>query len=420
MEKRRRITVTAATIPDDLLVSDVLVRLPAKSLARCRCVCRSWRAGIAAAAFIRRHLELSRSRAAQHPSAVPSIPRWIHPFDGRATCEMISFHRLLLPPPGRRARAPPGIVDCHDPGSGDKVRDIDSELVLEKAWREGITRLISPTHCDGLVAIATATDRVFVCNPATGDHNAVLEHCEAEDFVPQVALGFDQWRNRYVVARYFYRTYTYGGGAAGQDHDDVGHEVFALGAGGDWELTQDPPYAVGVQRPMCTWRAFYWHADEPEPRLMRFGLQDRAFTVVPRPPTGWNPVDDMAALRDGSTLCYVHASAEASFQVWLAEDDDGRELQWSLRCRIDLLDPVPSVNYNLMPVTAADGDTLVALAGGTLWKYDMGRKQGAEEVVAEMHNVRYRRRDGSKFFMDQPFVSEHHIVPYIESLVAIA
>ncbi|RLN29025.1 putative F-box protein [Panicum miliaceum] len=411
-KRRRQMTVTAATIPDDLLVSDVLVRLPAKSLARCRCVCRSWRAGIAGAAFVRRQLELSRAGQQQHPSVL-SIPRWIDPLDGRATCEVISFHRLLLPPPGRRAPAPPAIVD--------------SELVLEKAWPEGITRLISPTHCDGLVAISTVTDRVFVCNPATGEfvalplgsHNVGLDHCEY--FVPQVALGFDQWRSRYVVARYFYRTYTYGGGGgAGQEvFDDVGHEVLALGAGGDWELTQDPPYAVGVQRPMCTRWAFYWHANEPEPRLMRFGLRDRAFAVVPRPPTGWNPVDDMAALQDGSTLCYVHAAAEASFQVWLAADDGHDELQWSLRCRIDLLDPIPSVHYNLMPVAAADGDTLVALAGGTLWKYDMG-KEGAEEVVAEMHNVRYRRRDGSKFFMDQSFESEHYIVPYIESLVAIA
>jgi hypothetical protein len=115
---------------------------------------------------------------------------------------------------------------------------------------------------------------------------------------------------RYVIARYFYRTY-----GADQDHDDVGHEVFALGAGagGSWEPTQDPPHAVGVQRPICTRRAFYWHADEPEPRLMRFGLRDRAFAVARHPPTGWNPADDMLDLEDGSKLCYVHATAEASF-----------------------------------------------------------------------------------------------------------
>ncbi|CAL4905673.1 unnamed protein product [Urochloa decumbens] len=374
-KRRRQDTDTAAAIPDDLLISEVLVRLPANSLACCRCVCRSWRVGIAGAVFVRRHLELSRAAAS--------------------------------------LRQAPGIVH--------------SELMLEKSWPEGITCLILPAHCDGLVAIATVSDRVFVCNPATrefvalppGSHNAEVDH--TEDLVPRVALGFDQWRNRYVVARYFYRTYSerpFVTGAA-QDHD-VGHEVFTLGGGGagSWELTQDPPHAVGVQRPICTRRAFYWHADEPQPRLMRFGLQDRAFDLVPRPPTGWNPIDDMAGLDDGKQLCYVHAAAAAAaFQVWMADDDGGPdELQWSLRCCIDLADPEPRLNYNLMPVIA-DGDTLVAIAGGTMWRYN----QGAGEVVVELHNVRYGRQDGSVYYRGPPsFGSEHYVLPYVESLVSLA
>ncbi|CAN6334587.1 unnamed protein product [Urochloa humidicola] len=409
-EKRRR--DTAAAISDDLLISEVLVRLPAKSLACCRCVCRSWRAGISGAAFIRRHLELSRTR----PPSVLAIPRHSDPLDDRATSSEISFHRLTLPPPP--GRATPDIVH--------------SELMLEKTWTEGITCLILPTHCDGLVAIATVTDRVFVCNPATrefvalplGTHSAELEH--SEDLVPRVALGYDQWRNCYVVARYFYRTYgepafvdeVTGEYHAAQDHD-IGHEVFTLGGGESWEVTQDPPFAVGVQRPICTRRAFYWHADEPQPRLMRFGLQDRAFDLVPRPPTGWNTADDMAGLDEGKQLCYVHAIAEASFEVWMADEDGPDELQWSLRWCIDLGNAVPNVNYNLMPVIA-DGDTLVAIAGGTVWRYNV-HNEGDGEVVVELHNVRYGRQDGSVYYMDPPsFESEHYVVPYVESLVSLA
>ncbi|CAL4891430.1 unnamed protein product [Urochloa decumbens] len=402
--EKRRCQDTATAIPDDLLLSEVLVRLPAKSLACCRCVCRSWRAGIAGAIFVRRHLELSRAR----PPSVLAIPRVLDP-DDRATSSEISFHRLPLPPPGQA----PGIVH--------------SELMLEKAWPEGITCLILPAHCDGLVAIATVSDRVFVCNPATrefvalppGSHNAELDH--TEDLVPRVALGFDQWRNRYVAARYFYRTYgepPFVDEVTGEYHD-VGHEVFTLGGGGggSWELTQDPPHAVGVQRPVCTRRALYWHADEPQPRLMRFGLRDRAFDLVPRPPTGWNPIDDMAGLDDGKQLCYVHAAAAAAFQVWMADDDGGPdELQWSLRCCIDLADPMPRVNYNLMPVIA-DGDTLVAIAGGTLWRYN----EGAGQVMVELHNVRYERQDGSIYYLGPPsFLSEHYVLPYVESLVSLA
>ncbi|XP_004964139.1 putative F-box protein At2g02030 [Setaria italica] len=405
-DKRRRRVTAAATIPDDLLISEVLVRLPAKSLGRCRCVCRSWRSSIAGATFVRRHLELSHAA----PRSVLAIPRRINRFDDHATSSEISFHRLPLPPPG------------HAPGI------LHSELLLEKVWPEGITCLILPAHCDGLVAIATVTDRVFVCNPATteflalpvGSHNAELDHCDY--LVPRVALGFDQWRNRYVVARYFYRIYgepfvdEVTGEYHGAPDHDVGHEVFTLG-GDSWELTQDPPHPVGVHQPTCTRRAFYWHADEPQPRLMRFSLQHRAFDVVRRPPTGWNPdVDDMAGLDDGKRLCYVHAEAEASFQVWMADDDEGPELQWSLRWRIDLRDPVPSLNYSLMPVIA-DGDTLVAVAGGTMWRYDV-QNEGEEEVVVELHNVRYGRQDGSVYYYKGPPSFEHYIVPYVESLVS--
>ncbi|CAN6352130.1 unnamed protein product [Urochloa humidicola] len=124
-EKRRRHQDTAAAFPDDMLVSEVLVRLPAKPLARCRCVCRSWRAGIAGAAFVRRHLDLSRAAA---PPSVLAIPRVLDLVDDRATSEKISFHRLPLPPP---------------PPPGHPLGILDAELMLEKAWRpEGITRLI--------------------------------------------------------------------------------------------------------------------------------------------------------------------------------------------------------------------------------------------------------------------------------------
>ncbi|CAN6343490.1 unnamed protein product [Urochloa humidicola] len=258
--------ITAAAIPDDLLIYEVLIHLPVKSLARCRCVRRSWRTAIIGAAFIRRHLELSRSR----PPSLLAIPCEIDPGDDYATSADISFHRLVLPPqPGAAA--------------------VEAELFLQKAWPDGITRHIVPTPCDGLVAITTATDRVFVCNPTTGEfvalplgsHNAELEHRDM--LVLPVALGFDRWRYRYVVGRYFYRAYSEVIGDYSQDNDNIGHEVFTIGGanGGSWELTQDPPYAIGIQSPICTRRAFYWQSYGPKPRLMRFSLKDRTFAVVP-------------------------------------------------------------------------------------------------------------------------------------------
>ncbi|CAN6329733.1 unnamed protein product [Urochloa humidicola] len=408
VEKRRRRRTLAAAIPDDLLISEVLVHLPAKSLARCRCVCRSWRAGIGSAAFVCRHLALSRARP---PSSVLAIPREVDADDAEATSTEISFHRLPLPRPRRTTT--------------------EADLILEKAWPEGITRIISPTHCDGLVAIATTTDRVFVCNPATGEfvalplgtHNAQLDRREI--VAPPVALGFDRWRNSYVVARYFYRAYgrmfyDEVTGEWSRDYD-IGHEVFTLGGGGSsscWELTQDPPHAIGVQRPMCTRRAFYWHSDGPRPRLMRFGLQDRAFQVVPRPPTtAWSALDEMACLDDGK-LCYVHAAAKAEFEVWMADENGPDELQWSLRCRVKHPDPVPNCYSNFMPVVAEEEDTMVAVVGEKLCRYNA--KHGSmEKVVGMERDLQYGRPDGSKYKVPTTRDSMHCVVPYFESLVSL-
>ncbi|TVU49496.1 hypothetical protein EJB05_00809, partial [Eragrostis curvula] len=403
LEKRRRIS-TAVSIPDDLLISEVLVRLPVKSLARFRSVCRSWRAGIADPAFVRRHRDLSRATARCAPSVL-AIPREVDPDDEQATSGDISFHRLL-------------------PGGGGNATKA-GEMIFEKAWPGGITRLIFPAHCDGLVAVATTTDHVFVCNPATrefaalppGSHDARLDHCDL--LVPPVAVGHDPWRNAYVVARCFYRRYgrmrfEEATGTYAQDYD-IGHEVLTL-AGGEprrWEATQDPPHAVdGVHRPICTRRAFYWHGGVARPRLMRFSLHHRTFDVVPRPPTGYDTADDMASLMDGFKLCYVHALAAASFQVWLA--DDGAKLEWSLLCRIDLADPLlPNLSYAVTPLMMNHGAghqmLLLAINGSKLCRYDV-RNKVLDQVMDTQHEL--PRADTASFFW------ERYVVPYAESLVS--
>ena len=58
--------------------------------------------------------------------------------------------------------------------------------------------------------------------------------------------------------------------------------------------------------------------------------------------------------------------------------DERPEVQWSLRCRIDLVDTVPNCYGRLMPV-AADGDVLVAIC----------RREGVQVQHAE------RKRGGS-------------------------
>jgi F-box interacting protein len=413
-EKRRRAEPPPpATIPQDLLLSEVLPRLPAKHLARFKCVCRSWRAAVESdPAFVRRHLELSRAA----PPSILVIPREEFYQDNDdddeedgATSEEISFHRLIL-------------GEAHAAGTADV------ELVFEKAWPEGIAHgVLHPTHCDGLVAVSTAADQIFVCNPATREFVALPPGSRDVLGVkaPAAALGYDPLRNRYVIARYFYRKYVpfkdVASGAVSQDYD-IGHETFTLGGGGGsggagcWEPTVDPPHAIGPAGPVCTREAFYWCTAVRRPNaLLRFGLRDRAFDVVPFPP-GTDYVHGMDHLTElAGKPCYVRPATETAFDFWVADDDVRPE--WTLRCRVDFADYCPSVGSGALSVAAAAGDEMVITADHqNLYSYDGGRwRKGARLLVDMEQELAYERPDGSTYEGELL----HHVVPYVESLVSI-
>jgi F-box interacting protein len=196
-----------------------------------------------------------------------------------------------------------------------------------------ITRHIIPTHCDGLVAFATYGRAMLVCNPATQEL-VVLPPGNGSGPCPRstestAAVGFDPWRNRYVVVRCFYC----------KSHNDppvynIGHEIFTLdtGAGDGWQRMQDPSRAIspGGRRPAACTRggSFYWFINESQPcELLWFNLRDEAFDAVPSSLgcTAWHNDDRLSDL--AGELCYVHhvRTSVATHEVWMAaavDDDD--------------------------------------------------------------------------------------------------
>ncbi|CAN6242029.1 unnamed protein product [Urochloa humidicola] len=408
-----------STIPEDLLFSDILPRLPVKSLVRFKCVCRSWRAAVERdPALARRHLALSR--AAARPLSMLVVPRkelYDDDSDEDDEEEEISFHRLIL---SGSSNAPAGV-----------------ELMFSKAWPEGVRQDgVVPTHCDGLVAVAATGDRVLVCNPATREFVALPPGSRdaLDDASPApVALGYDKRRNVYMVARCFYRKYDQSKDAVSGELTldcDVGHETFTLGSGGGssgcWELTGDPPHAVAPStRPVCTAEAFYWRtaAGVVKPsKLLRFGLRDRAFdAVMPFPPGAdfAHGADHLTEL--GGMPCYVRPVTDTAFEFWVAGGGDGprTEWEWSLRCRVDFGGYGESVGCDAMLVVAAAGDEmLVAADHRELYRCDARR--GTVRRVVDMDELEYESekpeqdgsaRDGETYL--------HHVVPYVESLVSI-
>uniref|UniRef100_A0A0E0P885 F-box associated beta-propeller type 3 domain-containing protein n=1 Tax=Oryza rufipogon TaxID=4529 RepID=A0A0E0P885_ORYRU len=375
-------SVTASTIniPDDLLIAEVLASLPVKSIVRFKCVQKSWLAATKNDWFVCRHLKFSRAM----PPDVLIVPREECSDDEDEEIGLsneISFYRL------------------REPLSKD-IDDTKVELMLEAVQPEVITHTILATHCDGLVAIATATDQVYVSNPATKEFVTLPlgSHDVREIKIPSAAIGFDPWRNQYVIVRYFYRNYM-----VLEDEDtgersfeyDIGHEVFTLGLGHSWEITDNPPLAIcPFARPVCMRGAFYWCTDGMlnEYMILCFNLYDEKFGMLPFPPG-----------------CHYLGN-------YLV--DDKPEPVWSQCSRIDVFSNEIST-YGFFPILSRDTEMLIAVDDEKLYQlYEWSDTMS--ELVDMEDGLEYERADGSKLTFGEIGRILYYVVPFVESLVSIS
>ncbi|CAM0902653.1 unnamed protein product [Alopecurus aequalis] len=386
-------------LPDDLFIWEILVRLPVKYLMIYKDISPFWCAAIVDPGFVHRHRDFSCAS----PPSMLIVPRMVSFDNDSELSEDINFHRL-----------------CMGKTLGTIEEEEKMELMLKKACppeAEGITNKIFPTHCDGLVAIATLTDQVFVCNPATQELVALpLGTPDVRTLKdPSAAIGFDLSRNQYIVARYFYRQYEIDTTSGVLDYE-IGHEVFMLG-GDSWQLTDCPPDAIGDTRPVFMQGSFYWGTYAPENIqsgvLVRFILRKRTFDVVPCPPGYFYHYDlDHLADLDGK-LCYVNNISETTFDVWQLEDDGRQYPKWSLRCRIDPFDDGLGADA-FFPIWAGRGGIMVAVDYEKLYWCD--EKSGYMDELVDLNGEMDLERGDSE---DDDNFNRYHVIPYTESLISI-
>ena len=140
-----------ATVAEDSM-TEVLLRLTVKSVARCRAVCRSWAALLSSDEFCALYRAVAR--------AASPVPKLLHFSPTAGFDATAAYARPLSPAPG--------------PGQDERLFTLDYA-------RGNRVEVLTPAPCHGLTLLYDAIARAYyVCNPATREHASL--RCPAWDF----------------------------------------------------------------------------------------------------------------------------------------------------------------------------------------------------------------------------------------------
>uniref|UniRef100_A0ACD5ZCM6 Uncharacterized protein n=1 Tax=Avena sativa TaxID=4498 RepID=A0ACD5ZCM6_AVESA len=317
--KRRRSepSAPAPALPDEI-VTEVLLRLPVKSILRFRAVCRSWAAALSSEEFCSLH-------TAKVEAAEPASPRLI----------------FISPAPGFDST---GVFSC------SPSRDDDGLLFTLDDVRGDFADM-TPAPCRGLTLVYDAVaPAYYVFNAAT---RAVTRLPRYQDSVRATAgLGFDARTKEYKVVRLFQGEY--------YENQKIKCEVYTLGGehGDRWR-----PAAGGVPFRFCkfanaaisTARSsklqpvfadgfLHWLIDPvhlvkvPRAAILSFSVADETFRWVRSPPFHLSGVH-LAEIDD--RLCIVRdlRPSGSMLEIWRMREYSSTG-DWSLEHSIDLLQHV--------------------------------------------------------------------------------
>ncbi|KXG23549.1 hypothetical protein SORBI_3008G108700, partial [Sorghum bicolor] len=323
--KKSRPASTTRFLPDDV-VGEVLLRLPSKSLARFRSVCRSWDRLISSSAFIETHQALAVAKPPTKFALVPTAPP--HQWN--------LFPHYDVP-----------CLEC--------------------------PRIIGPKPCrGGLVLLGQRCTRTYsVCNPSTGGRLRLPPCLTGYSYLSSCAgIGFHERTGEYKVVVI----------ASPTDYRPRRCEVLTVGDPAGWRAPAGVgscslPASFHVQNmdPVVANGCLHWalrgasRVSDNHGAVLSFSLASESFRRLPLPPFTKDDVrrcfkDDSRpyaenprkpryikpATPTGPVLAELAGhlrmlrdlrhrdDMDGTFEVWRLDDDEHDSSAWSLTYRVDL------------------------------------------------------------------------------------
>lgn len=242
----------APNIPQELII-DILLRLPAKSVGKFRCVSKPWRTLLSDPVFIKAHLTLHL----HHPQKFILVSS--SPGTQKSTLSTVSFN-------------PAGSAD-HD-GVSKKLTLLENQL----------TGAYTLGSCNGLVLISemrrpyrqiSSLDTMYyLTNPTTMElvglpPNPLAPLARRSGF----AFGYDRSNDDYKFVMLFGRE---------RDHDDAYLDVFGLRSGA-WRRIDVQCHRPGILKGVFLNGAVHWLVECDGSVIMAFDLSSEEFKPLPVP-----------------------------------------------------------------------------------------------------------------------------------------
>ncbi|XP_051229284.2 F-box only protein 8-like [Lolium perenne] len=369
-------------IPGDL-ISEILVRLPVRSLLRFKSVCRTWHATISGRSFISTHLQRSFSDHQRHPSFLIS--------------------------PDLQAKKEPNKIRLYRWQKGQDSARLVYTLDLQRDSAPVEVYMLG--HCNGLVLVPTDT-KMHVLNPSTRELLTLPESTRgmlspSSIFRSIVGLGLDPSTNNYKVVRFF---------SYPSDLSRIGMEICTINeTGRAWRSNvADPPYPISDYQTATFFQgSLFWTLDElilmppPECRLLRFCLKDEVFSFVMHPPCpGLDDGDEFTLNVLDGELCLAQFDSSQRMVMWMT--NDAVNPQWDRRYVLHI---EPSLTI------AISHHGLLLVDRHRVFQYDFQSQK--TEDVARLDGLKYDGPGSSTIKYVRRCTCFVDVVPCIESLIAI-
>ncbi|XP_074286845.1 F-box protein CPR1-like [Silene latifolia] len=294
------------TIPQEIL-TNILARLPAKSIGRCRCVSKPWCHLLSEPHFIKAHLDLTK--------------------------EFMDNERITLISSVSNTLFSTSITHH----SSAEITSLATELsfvVAPDFWTEGMP------SCDGLILIGNDANKRLLVNSTTNKTRELTVSPYALDphgSFTMYGLGYDHVSDDYkVVTLSYYDT----DNEYEPDCTEMFVNVYSV-RNGTWKQAESSPYdhAVGhLVSGVFVGGFIHWLASRTSDyssAIVRFDLTEEKFSELPAPSSvdGENFVLNRLAVL-GGCLCMSPSNSQKETEIWVMKEY-GVEQSWSKLLVVD-------------------------------------------------------------------------------------